>query len=44
MNLKVVYLRKKYWFNDFLHGSPMWKEFSECVQIIENQYNDIGGG
>ncbi len=43
MSFRTFYLRKKYWLNDFLHGSQMWKQYRDIMQIIDNQ-NVIGGG
>lgn len=42
MGFRTFYLRKKYWLNDFLHGSQMWKQYRDVVQIIDNQ--DVAGG
>lgn len=36
MNLKSFYLRKKYWINDFFHGSPMFKEFQDISKMNQN--------
>lgn len=43
MGFRTFYLRKKYWLNDFLHGSQMWKQYCDVIQIIDNQ-NVIGEG
>lgn len=38
MSLRTYFLRKKFWLNDFLHGSPMWKQYKEVRLIIENPH------
>lgn len=43
MSFRTFYLRKKYWLNDFLHGSQMWKQYRDIMQIIDNQ-DVIKGG
>ncbi len=42
MNFREVYLRKKFWIQDFLHGGNMWKSYKDVMHIFNNQ--DIGGG
>lgn len=37
MGFRAFFLRKKYWINDFFHGSKMWKEFKDSMSLIENQ-------
>lgn len=44
MSFRTFYLRKKYWLNDFLHGSQMWKQYRDIMQIIDNQDVIKGGG
>lgn len=41
MNFREVYLRKKFWIQDFLHGGNMWKSYKDVMHIFNNQ--DIGG-
>lgn len=36
MNLKAIYLRKKYWFTDFLNGMRMWKQYKDVMLIMNN--------
>ena len=36
MNLRELYLRKKFWLNDFMHGGLMWKAFKEICYINNN--------
>lgn len=33
MSIYTSYLRKKFWINDFLHGSLMWKDFLDIADI-----------
>ncbi len=37
MSFRAFYLRKKYWINDFFHGSQMWKQYYDVLKIINNQ-------
>lgn len=37
MSLRTYFLRKRFWINDFLHGSPMWKDFKDVLYISNNQ-------
>lgn len=43
MDIRAYYLRKRFWFKDFLNGSPMWKDFKDVLYISNNQ-PVIGGG
>lgn len=36
MDLKALYLRKKFWINDFFHGGKMWSAFKEINYINNN--------
>lgn len=36
MDLKALYLRKKFWINDFFHGGKMWSAFKEINYINDN--------
>lgn len=36
MNIKAFFLRKKYWINDFFHGSKMWKQYQDVSDIMNN--------
>ncbi len=36
MSLRTFYLRKKFWFKDFLHGSLMWNAYKEIKTIYYN--------
>ena len=36
MDIRAFYLRKKFWLDDFLKGSPMWKEYCDVVSICKN--------
>lgn len=40
MNLKAFYLRNKFWFTDFLHGSPIGRPYSGIKYIMEHSYQD----
>lgn len=33
MNLRSLYLRKKFWIKDFLHGSHVWKPYHEIKKF-----------
>lgn len=37
MDIRAYYLRKRFWFKDFLNGSPMWKDFKDVLYISNNQ-------
>lgn len=37
MSFRAFYLRKKYWINDFFHGSQVWKQYYDVLKIINNQ-------
>lgn len=43
MSLRTYFLRKRFWINDFLHGSPMWKDFKDVLYISNNQCYKSGG-
>lgn len=43
MCLRTYFLRKRFWINDFLHGSPMWKDFKDVLYISNSQYYKSGG-
>ena len=36
MDIRAFYLRKKFWLDDFLKGSPMWKEYCDVVSMCKN--------
>lgn len=36
MNLRAIYLRKRYWINDFMHGGKMWKEYNDVMRIMND--------
>lgn len=35
MSANPFWLRKKYWLDDFLHGAPMWKQYSDVMKFIK---------
>lgn len=43
MKLRELYLRKKFWIQDFLHGGNMWKSYKDVMYLFNNQ-TVIGGG
>lgn len=36
MNLRAIYLRKRYWINDFMHGGKMWREYNDVMRIMND--------
>ncbi len=38
MDLNAIYLRSKFWINDFFHGSPIAKPYNEIKFIQEHSY------
>lgn len=44
MDLRALYLRKKFWINDFLHGGKMWSAFKEINYINSHIDKKKGGG
>lgn len=43
MNLRAFYLRKKYWFNDIIHGAQMCKQYYDVTEMINCQKRLTGG-
>lgn len=44
MNFRTFYLRKKYWFNDFIHGAQMWKQYYDVMKMTNCQKKYTAGG
>lgn len=44
MSFRTFYLRKKYWFNDFIHGAQMWKQYYDVMKMTNCQKSTQQGG
>lgn len=40
MDLNALYLRLRYWINDWLHGSPIRKSYNEIKYISEHSFEE----
>ena len=41
MDFHALYLRHKFWLNDWLNGSPIGKHYRDVKYISEHSFNDV---